>query len=184
MDYSLADVGDQQGACPQLQVLLDHALAVAFEFSKNELELHPLIRHMTKRFTHERMMIYLRQQAVRRISSELLRINVAEWFDRTQTETGSASPRFFVAKSPWYRFVAAYAAERGVRLYGYRNLPRLNISRLRILLTTARRILLRLPRRLVTRPRPKSPGAGIARRDRVAGRAGKLRSVLDILIGP
>jgi len=169
LDYSLADVRDEQGACPQIQVYTEDALKVSCEFSRKVLEPHSFVRRMTKHFTQERLLIFLRQQAVRRISSELLRTNVVAWFHRIRDEHDSTGPGFFVAHSPWYCFVEAYAAERGVRLHSYTDLPMLNLRSLRTRVVIARRIFLRLPNRLVRRRRPQPHDTSVAGQGRVAG---------------
>jgi len=175
MEYSLADVRNEYGACPQIQVLLEHALEVSQQFSQTVLESHPMVRRMRKLFTGERLPIVLRQNAASQIGMTLLKINVVRWFHRNQSNQATTDPTFFVAKSPLFPFIASYAVKHGVQLGSYREAPTINSRRIRVSGAFALRSAFRLPSQIIRRGQRKlrANGTGTAApspvRTRVSG---------------
>ena len=129
LDYTIGHIKDDQGELALYRVVRTDSLEICTKFNEQQLEPNPLIRRLGRRFSKDRLRLYLIRGLAQQLRPDLIRVNVVAWHHRTQESEVGALPIFYSARNISSRYLREYASGQGVHLLPYRRLPNLRFPR-------------------------------------------------------
>jgi len=118
VDYSASDIiGDDSSSWYETES--NDLREVCDQIRRVELNDHPLVQKMGKRFGHARAIIYLEKWIANDLKPVMLNMRVIEYFRRSWDVDNDEKTEFFVKKTPWHRYLSGYANKLGIRIVPY-----------------------------------------------------------------
>ena len=118
-DFSWADIQDADGVHVGMQYEFRDTLPLCSAVRSAAFEANSLVARFATRFDRGRLLLYLEKSLDEQLRPTLMRIYVVSWYQRTLDGAGGHKAVYYLARTPWLRYLQEYSNERGLNLRGY-----------------------------------------------------------------